>query len=53
MRGSKRPCRTPTHTMAAPSSAHAAEVQRASSASGMATVAKTTPSAMKVSANSA
>ena len=40
-------CRTPAQTIAAPSSAHAADVQRASSPSGIASVAKTTPSARK------
>ncbi len=43
--------RTPTQTSAAPSTAQAAEVQRASKASGIAMVAKPTASAMYDSIN--
>ncbi len=45
-------CRTPTQTSAAPSSAHVADVSRASSASGTASVANTMPSARNDSVRS-
>ena len=50
-RASQRDCRAPIQTMAAPSNAQVAAVQRPSNAKGIASVPNNTPSARKASTN--